>query len=108
MAFDANGIMSYRGVVFYAVRGVRIENNSFFDSAPKPVGKTDHYSFVFARGSERENVGKLGHPKSNEVGEGLMVYGRIRRRASGFLAAVACIGLQGWDPVGRRNVPQVD
>jgi pectate lyase-like protein/copper-binding protein NosD len=51
LAFDANGITSYGGVVFYAVTGVRIENNAFIDSAPKPVSGTDRYSFVFARGS---------------------------------------------------------
>ena len=33
LAFDANGIVSYGGVVFYAVKGVRIENNIFIDSA---------------------------------------------------------------------------
>src|SRR5258705_13645204 len=33
-------------------KGVRIENNTFFDSASKPIGNTDRYSFVFARGSE--------------------------------------------------------
>jgi hypothetical protein len=52
LAFDANGIVSYGGVVFYATKGVRIENNTFVDSASKPIGKTDRYSFVFARGSE--------------------------------------------------------
>jgi hypothetical protein len=52
LAFDANGINSYGGVVFYAVTGVRIEDNSFVDGAPKPTGSTDRYSFVFARGSE--------------------------------------------------------
>jgi hypothetical protein len=31
---------------------VRIENNTFFDSAAKPIGNTDRYSFVFARGLE--------------------------------------------------------
>jgi parallel beta-helix repeat protein len=51
LAFDANGIVSYGGVGFYAVSGVRIENNKFIDSAPKPIGRTDRYSFVFARGS---------------------------------------------------------
>jgi Pectate lyase superfamily protein len=51
LAFDANGIVSYGGMVFYAVTGVRIENNTFIDSAPKPIGRTDRYSFVFARGS---------------------------------------------------------
>jgi pectate lyase-like protein len=50
LAFDANGITSYGGVVFYAVTGVRIEDNLFIDSAPKPAAKTDRYSFVFARG----------------------------------------------------------
>jgi polygalacturonase len=51
LAFDANGITSYGGVVFYAVTGVRVENNTFIDSVPKPIGRTDRYSFVFARGS---------------------------------------------------------
>ena len=52
LAFDANGIKSYGGVAFYAVTGVRIENNSFVDSAPEPIGSTDRYSFVFAKGPE--------------------------------------------------------
>ena len=51
LTFDANGIVSYGGVVFYAVKGVRIENNIFIDRAAKPIGSTDRYSFVFARGS---------------------------------------------------------
>jgi hypothetical protein len=50
--FDANGVTSYGGVAFYAVTGVRIENNLFIDSAPKPVGSTDRFSFVFGRGSQ--------------------------------------------------------
>jgi polygalacturonase len=52
LTFDANGISKYGGVVFYAVSEVRIENNAFIDSAPKPIGATDRYSFVFAKGSE--------------------------------------------------------
>jgi parallel beta-helix repeat protein len=52
LAFDANGITSYGGVVFYASTGVRIESNRFFDSAPKPIRATDRYSFVFAKGTE--------------------------------------------------------
>jgi polygalacturonase len=52
LSFDANGIKSYGGVVFYAVTGVQIENNSFIDSAPKPIGRTDRYSFVFGRSAE--------------------------------------------------------
>ena len=51
LAFDANGIVSYGGVVFYAVKGVLIENNIFIDRAAKPIGSTDRYSFVFGRGS---------------------------------------------------------
>jgi hypothetical protein len=50
LAFDANGILKYGGVVFYASTGVRLEQNSFFDSAPKPIGSGDHYSFVFGKG----------------------------------------------------------
>ena len=51
LAFDANGIESYGGIVFYAVRGIRLENNMFIDRAAKPAGSTDRYSFVFGRGS---------------------------------------------------------
>lgn len=52
LTFDANGIQAFGGVTFYAVARVRIENNRFFDSAPKPWGKPDRDSFNFARGSE--------------------------------------------------------
>jgi polygalacturonase len=51
LAFDANGIVSYGGVVFYAARRVRIENTWFTDSAPKPGGSNDRYAFVFGRGA---------------------------------------------------------
>ena len=51
LAFDANGIESYGGLVFYGGRGVQIVNNLFWDSAPKPVGRFDRYSVVFGRGS---------------------------------------------------------
>lgn len=50
LAFDANGIDSFGGVVFYSVSKVRIENTNFFDSKPKPLGSNDRYSYVFARG----------------------------------------------------------
>jgi hypothetical protein len=50
LAFDANGIASFGGVVFYAVRRVRVENTWFMDSAPKPVGPDDRYAFAFGRG----------------------------------------------------------
>jgi Pectate lyase superfamily protein len=52
LAFDANGIASYGGVIFYAARNVRIENTWFTDSAPKPRGSTDRYAFVFGRGAQ--------------------------------------------------------
>jgi polygalacturonase len=52
LSFDANGINSYGGLVFYAATGVRIENNSFVDSAPKHNRAGDHYSFVFAKGAQ--------------------------------------------------------
>jgi hypothetical protein len=52
LTFDANGIMAYGGVVFYSVTGVRIENNTFIDGAPKPWGEQDRNTFMFARGSE--------------------------------------------------------
>jgi Pectate lyase superfamily protein len=51
LAFDANGIVSYGGVVFYTARRVRIESTWFTDSAPKPAGSNDRYAFVFARGA---------------------------------------------------------
>jgi polygalacturonase len=52
LAFDANGKPSYGGVAFYEVTSVLIERNFFYDGAPKPIGRTDRYSFVFARGQE--------------------------------------------------------
>lgn len=50
LGFDANGIKSYGGVVFYAAERVRIENNWFWDSARKPVETSDRYSIVFGKG----------------------------------------------------------
>jgi hypothetical protein len=50
LAFDANGILKYGGVAFYASSGVRIEHNRFFDNAPKPANSGDHYSIVFGKG----------------------------------------------------------
>src|SRR5205814_3044753 len=52
LTFDAYGIMAYGGVVLYSVAGIRIENNTFIDSAPKPWGKPDRNTFNFGRGSE--------------------------------------------------------
>ena len=52
LAFDANGIHAYGGVVFYMANGVVIEDNSFIDSAPKHNRAGDHYSFVFGKGAE--------------------------------------------------------
>jgi hypothetical protein len=51
LAFDANGITAYGGVVFYQAAGVRIEDNWYIDSAAKPVGNEDRYAFLFARGA---------------------------------------------------------
>src|SRR6266511_3262359 len=50
LGFDANGIAAYGGLVFYAMNRVRIEENWFWDSAPKPVRDTDRYSIVFGKG----------------------------------------------------------
>ena len=50
LAFDANGKDSYGGVGFYSVKQVRVEDCWFWDSAPRPIGKADRYSLVFARG----------------------------------------------------------
>jgi hypothetical protein len=52
LTFDAYGIMAYGGVVLYSVTGIRIENNTFIDSAQKPWGKPDRNTFNFARGGE--------------------------------------------------------
>ncbi len=50
LGFDANGVKSYGGVVFYAAKRLRIENNWFWDGAPKPVDRTDRYSVVLGKG----------------------------------------------------------
>lgn len=50
LGFDANGIKSYGGLVFYAMKRVRIEENWFWDSAPKPIEQNDRYSIVFGKG----------------------------------------------------------
>jgi polygalacturonase len=50
LAFDANGITSFGGVMFYAATRVRIENTWFMDSAPKRVGSTDRFAYVFGKG----------------------------------------------------------
>jgi len=51
LGFDANGIPSYGGVVFYAMNNVSIEGNWFWDGAPKPVRGNDRYSIVFGKGN---------------------------------------------------------
>jgi pectate lyase-like protein len=50
LGFDANGIGSYGGLVFYAMNRVRIEGTWFWDGAPKAVQGTDRYSIVFGKG----------------------------------------------------------
>jgi Pectate lyase superfamily protein/Periplasmic copper-binding protein (NosD) len=50
LAFDANGKDSFGGVGFYAVKKVRIENNFFWDSNPKPIKGKDRYSIVVGHG----------------------------------------------------------
>jgi polygalacturonase len=52
LTFDAYGIMAYGGLMFYSVSGIRIENNTFVDSAQKPWGKPDRNTFNFGRGGE--------------------------------------------------------
>ena len=52
LTFDAYGVMAYGGVVLYSVTGIRIENNTFIDSAPKPWGKPDRNTFTFGRGGD--------------------------------------------------------
>lgn len=52
LTFDAYGIIAYGGLVFYSVSGIRIENNTFIDSAQKPWGKPDRNTFNFGRGAE--------------------------------------------------------
>ena len=51
LAFDANGIMAFGGIIFSDATDVRLENNKFFDGAPKPWGKPDRSAFNFSRGS---------------------------------------------------------
>ncbi|HEY5541631.1 MAG TPA: right-handed parallel beta-helix repeat-containing protein [Candidatus Binatia bacterium] len=50
LGFDANGIASYGGLVFYAMNRVRIEGTWFWDGAPTAVQGTDRYSIVFGKG----------------------------------------------------------
>jgi hypothetical protein len=50
LQFDANGITSYGGVMFYDSEQIRIEDNWYIDSAPKPLGRTDRFAFVFGKG----------------------------------------------------------
>lgn len=52
LAFDANGISAFGGVMFYASQRVRIENNAFVDSAPKHNRAGDHYAFAFGKGAQ--------------------------------------------------------
>ena len=54
MAFDANGITSYGGVVFYGAKRVLITRTHFFDSNKQPIGQTDRYSFVFGAGHHED------------------------------------------------------
>jgi hypothetical protein len=54
MAFDANGIISYGGVMFYGAKRVLITRTRFFDSNKQPLGQTDRYPFVFAAGHHED------------------------------------------------------
>ena len=51
LGFDANGIVSYGGFVFYDAKRITITKNRFFDGNKQPVGQYDRYSWVFGRGS---------------------------------------------------------
>jgi|SoiMetStandDraft_2_1073263.scaffolds.fasta_scaffold27086_1 pectate lyase-like protein/purple acid phosphatase-like protein len=54
MAFDANGITSYGGVVFYGAKRALITRTRFFDSNKQPLGQTDRYPFVFGGGHHED------------------------------------------------------
>jgi hypothetical protein len=54
MAFDANGIISYGGVMFYGAKRVLITRTRFFDSNKQPLVKTDRYPFVFGAGHHED------------------------------------------------------
>lgn len=52
LAFDNRSIGSYGGVRFYDTENVVINRTRFFDSAPRPLGATDRYSYVFGNGGQ--------------------------------------------------------
>ena len=87
LAFDANGITSYGGVAFYAATGVRIENNLFIDSAPKPIQATDRYSVVFGKGaSPSQDIRILNNTIDDlqlevDHAKGVVIEGNTVRRA---------------------------
>jgi hypothetical protein len=47
LAWDNKAIPNYGGVRFYNVKRVRIQHTHFFDSNKQPVGRGDHYAYVF-------------------------------------------------------------
>jgi pectate lyase-like protein len=54
MAFDANGIISYGGVMFHGAKRVLVTRTRFFDSHKQPLVQTDRYPFVFGAGHHED------------------------------------------------------
>jgi len=51
LAIDNKHILSYGGVRFYNASYVMLEENTVYDSDPRPVSQTDCYGFVFGKGT---------------------------------------------------------
>jgi polygalacturonase len=51
LAIDNKHILSYGGVRFYNATYVTLEENTVYDSDPRPVSQTDCYGFVFGQGT---------------------------------------------------------
>src|SRR5688572_2565532 len=47
LGFDANGISSYGGFVFYDAKRITITKTHFFDGNKQAVGQHDRYSWIF-------------------------------------------------------------
>jgi hypothetical protein len=58
-------------VVFYAAQQVRIENNWFWDSAPKPVEQSDRYAIVSVREARRAKICRSSTTSSTTCGKSI-------------------------------------
>jgi len=127
LAFDNRSIGSYGGVRFYDTENVVINRTHFFDSAPRPLGATDRYSYVFGNGSQpHKNIritNNLIEDLQLEVdfGQGVTIYRNtvtrgVRTGAIGLFTIDDGVTLQDYsidsntiiDPVGAAIAVNVD